>query len=143
MDADTRSAARWSPIIMILATITFIAAERLWLRHVIPQDFHPAATSAIITALGWCLFIWISLPFPLFPRTFPPTSLTVGMTSGSFFLAIVGLLIGIGESGCSAWMLSATSITGLIGLFWAWSIREYGVIGSRAGEVRIALAKRA
>jgi len=121
MEISDRYAVGSGRLFIILMTASFILFERLF-GHFIPKDFHPAATTAMGTAIVWWL---IALIVDRSRHGESPVTVTVGMTTGCFFLSLAGLLIGIGESGCTAWMLTAPLITGSLGLLWWWVMDAY------------------
>lgn len=133
---------RSGQVCILVAAICFIVLERLLGRHYVPREFHPAATTAMVTALLFWLVFWVMILWEIISgnesRMIPATA---GIATGSFFIAIAGLLLGIGESGCSAWMFTAAMITGLLGILW-WNETGWpGLVAVDSDVVRQTLAK--
>lgn len=142
MQIYERRAIRIGQLSIVLAAICSILLERLWLGHTIPKDFHPAATAAVGTAIiGWIVW-WIISLAEILNGAESESGTSLGLTTGCFFLSTAGLLIGIGESGCSAWMLAATPITIALGILWWDVIYEYIFrLDASARNIRFALIK--
>ncbi len=140
---------RLGQLFIFICFASFVPLERLF-EHLIPKEYHPAATIAMLTAVLWCIATLIVASQTVAD---PPTDVTVGMTTGCFSLSTAGLLIGIGESGCSAWMLTAPLITGSLGLLWWWAVDENFNLSQITGcpyhtlvairQVRMSLARSA
>jgi hypothetical protein len=99
----------------------FLVNERFllgqWMRlHA--SDFHPAATTAMATAV-FLLAVWfVTMIGEALGNRASPSNICLGVLTGSAYLAATGLMIGIGQSGCVAWMLTAPLATVGIAIIW-------------------------
>ena len=122
-------AVKQGRIYILIAVVCFFSLLLLFGRF-IPQEFHPAATTAMVTAiLFW--FAWLGMVVRDIIVGDKPDVYSeidaglLGPSTAGFFMAVTGLTIGVGQSGCSAWILIAVMVTGLLGFLWRDETNSY------------------
>jgi len=126
MERLERRAVRVTQMAMAIAILLMVLLDRIWLGQAIPQDLHPAATTAMLMAIG-TLISWYFIStweVIILGREIPSAAFVAGI-SASFFLSLSGLLIGVGESGCSAWIVTAAAIAWGLRRTWREALQEW------------------
>lgn len=93
-------------LVDLVQLLTFFSVWR-FARHLIPKDFHPAATSAILIAFSYWIASLIYYRITHCPEESP---LIIGWVTATLTIGLAGLCLGLGESCCSAWMLAALAL---------------------------------